>query len=73
MRKNIRRIFHEICKPCEHFTSVSENEGVCNECGCNLADDRRTLNKLTFATEACPIGKFRATAKKGRCGTCSKK
>lgn len=54
-KQEIASIYNDICKPCEHF----EN-GSCGVCGCRLALDRTSLNKIAMATEKCPIGKWPA-------------
>ena len=41
-----------ICESCPHFS-----EARCSLCGCNCTDNG-LLNKLLWATEKCPIGKW---------------
>lgn len=43
-----RKIFDEICTPCQHFTKNNR----CELCGCALK------HKISFQTEHCPIGKW---------------
>jgi hypothetical protein len=53
----------EICKACELF-KPNENAvgGVCTHanCGCNVQDNLNYLNKIAWATESCPVGKWLA-------------
>jgi hypothetical protein len=44
---------YNICKLCEKF----ENN-QCLECGCNLSTKSIFLNKLAWADQECPIGKW---------------
>lgn len=49
------RIYHEECKPCEHF----QKDESCGLCGCRLSPtDPAMANKIRMATEHCPIGKW---------------
>lgn len=50
----------EVCKTCELFQKFSEDKGVCthSSCGCNIARERKFLNKLAWADQKCPIGKW---------------
>lgn len=41
---------HEICTACEHFSGAS-----CKLCGCAIHPSRKWLNKLSWATEHCPL------------------
>lgn len=43
----------EICKGCEYFTGLK-----CTQCGCCTNTRAGLLNKLAYATEACPEGKW---------------
>lgn len=43
-----------ICKGCKHF-----NNGSCRKCGCNCNNNKKFLNKLAWADQQCPIGKWK--------------
>lgn len=43
----------DICKQCPFFQNNS-----CLQCGCALSRDRNYKNKLYFADQSCPIGKW---------------
>lgn len=45
----------DICKLCELFDA---KKSVCKECGCSLKATHNFLNKLAWADEECPIGKW---------------
>jgi hypothetical protein len=48
-------IYETICGLCDEFNS----SGSCKICGCRLSRDRKAfLNKIAWATEHCPIGKW---------------
>lgn len=50
-----------VCQACPHFTATGEGQGECAKCGCGLkAVGVAGLSKLRWATEACPIGKWKA-------------
>lgn len=44
-----------ICKLCEEFNS---DKNQCNVCGCNINLKKQFLNKLAWADQKCPIGKW---------------
>lgn len=44
---------HAICVACEHFDGTS-----CLKCGCPVVRERNWLSKLSWAKEACPVGKW---------------
>lgn len=46
---------YNICKRCEKFISTKSECGVC---GCSLGDKKRFMNKLAWADQSCPIGKW---------------
>lgn len=48
-----------ICKGCELYIQ-KENGGVCGHqsCGCNLKNEQVFLNKLAWADQQCPLGKW---------------
>jgi|GEM_PF-4764681 len=43
-----------ICQSCEHFQNQQ-----CMQCGCLCNEKNHLMNKLTLATETCPVGKWR--------------
>jgi hypothetical protein len=45
----------KICQSCEHLKN-----NRCELCGCECRDSDQLLNKLSLATEECPIGKWKA-------------
>lgn len=46
-----------VCQSCEFFRATGNDQGRCGKCGCAL-NLGRNLNKLRWATEACPAGKW---------------
>ena len=44
-----------ICQQCEEFDSIKKE---CSICGCNINTKKRFLNKLAWADQECPIGKW---------------
>lgn len=44
-----------ICLNCEKFNGIKSECGVC---GCNINTKRIFLNKLAWADQECPIGKW---------------
>tara|TARA_B100000519_G_scaffold195450_1_gene200517 strand:- start:410 stop:670 length:261 start_codon:yes stop_codon:yes gene_type:complete len=44
-----------ICELCPHFQGQH-----CNKCGCACKGNRVFLNKLAWADQECPIGKWKA-------------
>lgn len=44
-----------ICQQCEHFDAAAER---CRQCGCYCSDAGKIVNKLSLATEVCPLGKW---------------
>ena len=46
---------YEICIYCEKFNRVKSECGVC---GCHLTRKKQFLNKLAWADQECPIGKW---------------
>lgn len=44
---------YEICKGCEFFQN-----NICTKCGCNLVREKIYMNKLAWADQSCPIGKW---------------
>ena len=54
----------EICKSCPLFKpNANEVGGVCTHesCGCNIQDNLNYLNKIAWADQECPIGKWGKT------------
>lgn len=49
-----------ICKECPLFQIASNNPdvGSCNACGCNINKENKFLNKLAWADQECPKGKW---------------
>lgn len=49
-----------LCKACELFIKKDESVGVCGheKCGCNLKNEQVFLNKLAWADQQCPLGKW---------------
>jgi len=44
-----------ICKLCTRYNAIKSE---CMECGCNLSEKKIFLNKLAWADQECPIGKW---------------
>jgi ribosomal protein L37E len=51
---------YDICKQCE---SYNRQYKICNECGCNISNKSIFLNKLAWADQECPLGKWGKYAK----------
>ena len=50
-----------ICKECEFFSITNQKsaiKAICNICGCNLSDQKITMNKLAWKEQKCPKGKW---------------
>jgi len=45
-----------ICRECSEFNSIKME---CSICGCNINTKKRFLNKLAWADQECPIGKWK--------------
>lgn len=53
---------YQICLACPFFRPPSEGfvanllapEGTCGKCGCAIAHESKTMNKLAWKTETCP-------------------
>lgn len=56
--EQVTDIYKNICVPCENFLK-RRGGGACKLCGCRLNLGTR-INKLRWATESCPIGKWEA-------------
>jgi ribosomal protein L32 len=52
--KNIL-VRYNICTSCESYDSQNK---ICNECGCNISNKNIFLNKLAWADQECPLGKW---------------
>jgi hypothetical protein len=54
-----------ICRECEWYRPDAENPelGTCAhaDCGCALGREEKFLNKLAWADEACPLGRWSPT------------
>jgi hypothetical protein len=46
---------YKICLECEKFNKVKSECGVC---GCNINTKKVFLNKLAWADQECPLGKW---------------
>lgn len=46
---------HAICVSCEHF---NRTKSECYICGCNISTKKQFLNKLAWADQECPVGKW---------------
>jgi hypothetical protein len=44
---------YNICKSCEFFKN-----NVCSKCGCSLLREKVYMNKLAWADQSCPVGKW---------------
>lgn len=47
---------YNICLICESFDSKQK---ICEECGCNISNKKVFLNKLAWADQSCPLGKWK--------------
>lgn len=45
-----------ICLACDKYEKIHHQ---CLECGCNINNRRIFLNKLAWADQECPIGKWK--------------
>lgn len=43
----------KICQGCEHF-----RDGKCGKCGCKIRTAAQWLDKLSWADQRCPLGKW---------------
>lgn len=50
-----------ICQGCEFYVTKGDGVGKCGACGCWLKKNGGMMNKLEWATEACPRSKWQAT------------
>lgn len=49
---------YSVCRACDYFKDNS-----CTKCGCNLVREKIYMNKLAWADQSCPIGKWQAIKK----------
>lgn len=47
---------YNICLCCEEF---NKRKSECGVCGCNINTKRVFLNKLAWADQECPLGKWK--------------
>lgn len=45
----------QICKSCDKYNATLSQ---CDVCGCNINDKKIFMNKLAWADQECPIGKW---------------
>jgi uncharacterized paraquat-inducible protein A len=46
---------YNICISCNEF---NKEKSICNICGCNLSNRKEFMNKLAWADQECPEGKW---------------
>lgn len=46
---------YNICLNCDKFDA---QYSLCNICGCNINQKKQFLNKLAWADQECPLGKW---------------
>lgn len=46
---------YHICEQCDDF---NKQKIQCNICGCYLSKQKKFLNKLAWADQECPLGKW---------------
>jgi hypothetical protein len=46
-----------VCNSCDKF---DKNNSECFICGCNINNKKIFLNKLAWADQSCPLGKWEA-------------
>lgn len=44
-----------ICQKCDKFDKINSQ---CLVCGCNISDKKIFMNKLAWADQKCPLGKW---------------
>ncbi len=51
---------YKICADCPLFIRHGNEAGICShpKCGCNITREQIFLNKLGWADQSCPIGKW---------------
>jgi uncharacterized paraquat-inducible protein A len=50
----------QICISCDQFDQINTQCGIC---GCNLSRKKEFMNKLAWADQECPIGKWKKYGK----------
>jgi hypothetical protein len=58
--EQIHQRFAICTEPCDMYNS---NDSTCMMCGCNVNNRRIFLNKLAWADQECPIGKWKKHTK----------
>lgn len=51
---------YNICSSCPHLNSIKQE---CEICGCSINNRSQFFNKLAWADQECPIGKWRKICK----------
>lgn len=51
---------YNICLSCDEF---DKNKSQCSVCGCNISKKSQFLNKLAWADQECPKGKWNKIVK----------
>jgi hypothetical protein len=46
---------YNICSDCEEYNELGS---MCNVCGCGIGNKSKFLNKLAWADQECPLGKW---------------
>lgn len=46
---------YSLCIDCENF---NHDRSICNICGCAISKQSKFLNKLAWADQECPVGKW---------------
>lgn len=49
---------YSLCILCDRFDKVKSE---CSVCGCFLSNKKKFLNKLAWADQECPLGKWKKT------------
>jgi uncharacterized paraquat-inducible protein A len=52
---------YSICKSCDQY---NEKNKECNQCGCAINQKKIFLNKLAWADQKCPLGKWESIKRK---------
>jgi hypothetical protein len=52
---------YQICIRCDQFDKIKSQ---CNLCGCLIKNKKVFLNKLAWADQECPIGKWKQITRK---------
>lgn len=56
--KSEKKVILERYAICVGCTSYNKDYQQCNECGCNISNQNIFLNKLAWADQECPLGKW---------------